>query len=490
MLIAFVILNGSKESGIAISGILLFTIMILNRKGIKNLASTFPFLVIFIFSFLKSYFEYQKGGYGVVQVNNELIKANFDWYFSQLLFLKINPFFPIFLITPVVLGIGFTANNLRHYLTRKRGKSPILQRLLLDEYDELSWKRSVFSAIVFLSLIGSFLLLLSSAGFALRYLYPSVYLLTILIAIGFVELSLRLGNKQKWINWVVVMGCFYFIWANYYNFVYQFADQYYTRNNEANMLNTVTNLLKQNKTVYVIIGSEYEEKIQDYFKSYLPYFRGIKYDNIHFVTRADVYDDSIYYLTQDANPLGGHELQVKHKTTRDPPFLTLLKKLSSFAMMGAEPPVIIDNGVAPLGEGQWFIYKNLVTRKMIENGKLLNRTEHPINLGIDLDENDINIPLDLELSIDHYYIIKLKYSTSGNARPFVIISATPYDPNNISMQQLIPLSEKVISVALVFKPPLRNVTHPNLIFRNWTTTGAFHIVGYDIYDLGEIEPGQ
>lgn len=94
----------------------------------------------------------------------------------------------------------------------------------------------------------------------------------------------------------------------------------------------------------------------------------------------------------------------------------------------------------------------------------------------DYSEYAVQIPYNIKEGF-----IDLEYSTSGGARPYVIVYGQPYSPASVALHDEVPKLTSSKSIRLHFDRSLEN---PILLFRNWSHDGRFKIDHYSIAGSG------
>ncbi|MDA8173484.1 MAG: hypothetical protein M0018_02710, partial [Nitrospiraceae bacterium] len=131
----------------------------------------------------------------------------------------------------------------------------------------------------------------------LRYLYPLVYLLALLIGLGFTLIEPLPFSSTRLFRIAAISLCFYFVFSVYYDFIAQYGVQYATRKNESVVLDDIRQLMSQNKKVVFIrgdISDEYSSSMMGYFNNYLPFFT--KNGWTHKLTIKSIADSNVYFV--------------------------------------------------------------------------------------------------------------------------------------------------------------------------------------------------
>jgi hypothetical protein len=490
MLLSFAFLAGSKEPCIVLTFASLCFILMLNLTW-KGFLRILPFVVVFVFSFLKIYTSSKAGGYGTTSLTYELIKSNFTWYSERLFLLDTSKVFIVLFICPIILYFQAKVRRLRINL-KERPAVPHKRFCLLHIRDSirnvlLYDKGFVFYVFVVLNFLAFFIVTLTFWAKVHRYFYPLVYILALLIGLSLTHDLQHYKGRRKFALVVVVITCaFYFISANYYNFVYQFASQYSVRTTEQNMLAEVTRLRNQNKTVYIYypVWDEYEYEIANYFNSYLPFFCDVNIESneIKVLQRITFFDENTYYVTKrKALPK-----EMVYKEFFDKNNLLLLKiakTISSLALFDKSPSYYQDAGSPIIGGHNWYVYRNHLNLKADKDAIItLYRSKDRVEVTGGNPYAEYTVDLSKALEIDHLYIGKLRYYTTGNATPFFILIQMPYRPNNIPLHERLSLSTTPKTIEYPFSPTF-NVPSPRILLRNWASEGAFVVENIELFEV-------
>ncbi len=194
------------------------------------------------------------------------------------------------------LGVSLLAQNLR-WLTNDAlqfATSPVFAVVVIASFIAASMRiiRSYCRFGISLDLeclafsltmmIGFCAILMISWLPALRYFYPLVPLIGWHLVRGYLDLSRWLILSVTWkriINIIVIVFLGWFVLANYYGFLLQFAVQHYTRNVEQNLLSNMEHRLKAGQALAICCDLQDPEvelafSVRGYFDHYLPLYRG------------------------------------------------------------------------------------------------------------------------------------------------------------------------------------------------------------------------
>ncbi len=486
LFLAFWLMLWSKEPSIAIGAVFLVFAFLLSANEGKRMIYLLPFVAIFIFSLVKIFLLYKAGGYGVTAVTPELILNNSTWYLASIFQWFVSPVFTVFMAACLFGGIVFIIYRRNRTMDVRHSQKYRLFIFKLREWI-LNHKEAAFYLFIVLSFLAIFIMTLTSWHIALRYAYPALYMLCFWVAMSIAQLQRLFINKFRWVAWFVVAFSSYFVLFNYSGFIYQFAVQSLTRSNEQSMLQGATQLLDQGGKITVAITSEYEEKIRDYFYSFMPYYHNKQFPNIKFVSPSIVQSSLVlkgaYYLTQSQYAPAGHSLYESFLTEKISPLLDLSRLISKHFWLGAAPPLLIDGGVFKLGTVNWYIYRNEAGNLFSAPFELLKRADQNIVVSSSNEVSEYQIPIEQSFSKGEYYQIFIQYSIQGDAVPHVILIDQPFSPDQFYVDEILPPGTGTHTATINFQPQNGNVFFPLLIFRNWSKTGTFTITEFELRHL-------
>jgi hypothetical protein len=342
VLIAYALLGGTKEPAIAFEFVFLLLFVCQGMRSYRRILFLIPFGLLFSFNLVRTITIELNGGYGVAEITVGLINENLQWLVSGVFFNQINWVIFCFLLSSILILIG------------KIYKESYKQHLAVSaDPSQLNW----FLLSVAASFLVYSLLMFIVAANALRYLFPLVYLLSIMTAAAAAFLQETNRSRRIVVSALSIGMSVYFIWVNYSSFIYQYAVQYYDRRMEAHLLDKLTDTLDAGSSVYITINSEYETNIANYFNNYCPYFRGVKYPNFQAVSLGNLQGAEGYFAIRHKIDLDGYQLVDELITPGTTPFLEQVRRISSLAPLGPTPD-FSDAGATPLGKLKWFIYEN------------------------------------------------------------------------------------------------------------------------------------
>lgn len=479
LLLSFALLSGSKETTIPVLFIVLSLIFLVDFSW-KNFLKTIPFTIIFVFTVFKVYFLSKAGGYGTAPVTTKLVLSNSIWYFQKLFLLDTSKILVVMLIAPIVAHCITTTKLCQQYL---KANKPILEykkRWLFCGIRSffLDNKECVFYLFIILNFLGLFIITSMLWGKVIRYFYPLVYILALLVGLS---LSSHNAYNRKY-AFVIVICLFYFVLSNYYNTVYQFASQYSMRSTEQQMLTEVSSLLENNKAVNICYfdGTEFESNTIIYFNQYRPYFGGGT-ESIKVIQRVGGYDENTYYVTRKKPMLPDSMI---HRALINQDEMLMLKTarfISSAVLFGKQPFYWFDSGAGRIKWNSWYIFRNITKNDAYGNNtKVIYENNERVELEGDSSGYKQRVfMLGEGLEKDKFYIVKVRYYTEGNPRPYIIVSEEPYRADNLSLHDKIPLLPKKETKDFAFSPKFSS-SSPKIIFRNWSNEGKFVVTQFQI----------
>jgi len=268
MIFVFTAMLWVKETNIVLGMVALAMLVCLNLKRWMRLL---PFVMIVLITGIRVWAESHAGGYGTAPLTWDLFHRNIVWYNKWLFLRETSLPCTLLLIVPLLSGVAWLV--IQTWKTRLIGKRWLWHWVLwLQTHPILT-----FCWLVFLSMLSFYAIVLISWELVPRYFYPLVYLLALWIGLILLIVDGFLSRWRMAVTGLVMVASVYFIGANYYNFVYQFANQYYTRVEEQDVLRTSDRLLRDGRTVTLTIDAEFEDKINNYFNDFLPYYKQTAY---------------------------------------------------------------------------------------------------------------------------------------------------------------------------------------------------------------------
>jgi hypothetical protein len=253
----------SKETNIVF--VLVVPIFLLAIRGrsisFKTLIRTLPLFALVVHTIWKIYGVYSCGGYGTDIARNEEIIRHVSYLIRHILMMPVSYLLSAFLI----FFLLFSIKDLK-----KVAVAFIRENKLMDVED----KQPIYFFFLFLQIIAFSCILCVSRQICLRYWYPLVPLLSVLLALSvrkFLEWKARVNHLFLG-QAIVSVFVLFFTCSVYINFLTQFAIQYHTRKIENRLLNQVETLAITGHTVVVEGRDEFEKSIMHYFNEFTPYF--------------------------------------------------------------------------------------------------------------------------------------------------------------------------------------------------------------------------
>ena len=299
LLLSFMFMGFTKEPFLVLVFTCLCFVVILNLR-VRAFFRIVPFVVISVFHYYKVLGTFRGGGYGIAPLSADAATGNAIWYAKSLFLIDTSVIFSVMFAIPVLYYLCRRTIDIRK---RLRTNPVILEQCpcpLMHFRDRLTGmllydKEFTFYLFLLLNFLAFYAITLTFWLPVLRYFYPLVYILALLIGISIVQ-SLQLWKHNKKFALVVIIASLYFVSANYYNFLYQFACQYVARNTERKMLKEVTGLFEKGQNVCLRQESEYEGTIVVYFSRYLPKYYRTGYP-IKTVQESNFLNENGYFLT-------------------------------------------------------------------------------------------------------------------------------------------------------------------------------------------------
>jgi hypothetical protein len=338
--LGFIGLSISKEINIAVMLWMLCFMVVYSiiRFSLVRLIGALILSMTFLFTLEKIYTAATNSFYGTAPITPELIEKNAIWLVQELLQTNTSPVittgFLILLTGSAILAIA-----------------PILGRNMSSE--------TIFLLFLWGQLISFFMILCTSWAPVLRYWYVLIPLIATLMAFS---VRWLLENTRSRLRTVPVnLGLFgfllFFIFANYYNFMWQAIAQHSIRHAESRLITEIKQLHDTSGYVSILQRKDDPEAelvahLISYFRHFLPRYHGEKI-KIH--TQPPAEKGRTYYLvtmhpTSDENTL--------YKVIEpDTNYATLegAEKISAF-LQNKKPYLAKDAGVHYFYQYRWYIY--------------------------------------------------------------------------------------------------------------------------------------
>jgi len=339
--LSYVGISISKEINIAVMlWIILFYYFLCFRKfNLRRLILGVPLIAVFLFTLSKIIVASTQNFYGTKPITLDLIVSNSQWIYTDLLQLKTSPVIAaVFIVLTALLLI-----NMFLKIIKGNVNGTLLYTLfLLGQFITL------------------FMILSTSWAKVLRYWYPLIPLLSMLLAFS-IDDVLKTAKKYH-INHIITAAvvCFviYFTGCNYYTFLLQTVAQHSTRNAEYNLIQEIKELERNGQYVYIMSkkndpDAELVHHLIAYFRRFEPRFYGTHYQ-IYTTPPSDP-GQTYFLVTKQREPVT-MEIHRVIKSETNYRMLHIAFKISS--MFRGSPPVYIkDAGVDVLSTYQWTIYK-------------------------------------------------------------------------------------------------------------------------------------
>jgi hypothetical protein len=415
--LGFIGLSLSKESNIAFLFAIFVSILFIQRKwfSLKVWMRIITLVLIFVYTLLRVKAAFHGGGYGVPTITSHLLIKNSIWLFNSIFQLE----------TQIIIGIGFIFFIIYRLWWIKIGIAIRTTKM------SLMTKENAFIIILIAEFIMGYAVLLTSKSQVLRYWFPLIPILAFMIALSVKVLWIKFYENPRRLMIVasgVALFIFYFLTANYYNYLTQFIAQYNTRMIEKRLLNDLERELISGATVIVPKKDEYEDKIRIYFTQFLQYYYHRKYPIYTEIPSGTT--GKICYVTQ---AMGIFDLYREKTFTRKEQYPLLdWSNLLSSRLQGKVAPIIVDTGAEPIEGYTWYIYTNDIanlTSQFIKSNNLFDLYELTVSSYLTQSGNqefrapiyqrynDLlsqytssqGFPINADLSLLGYYIRKLEW---------------------------------------------------------------------------------
>ncbi|MCX7918589.1 MAG: hypothetical protein N3A72_03055 [bacterium] len=325
--------------------LLIFIILESNHSSKKYLFRLLPLILVLLYTFFRVKLAFQGGGYGVPTITLKLLVSNGWWLVRSILLLDTQIILSIAFLLLGLVRLGYLRKGI-YIWGRIYGKTQTIA------------KSNTFFLILIIEFIGLYCILCTSWEQALRYWYPVVPLLAIILAFSTIPIWAHAKNNRRFgmvIVGGVVLFLFFFLVVNYHNFLYQFLVQYNARTIEKRLLTELDQKLSTGAVVVVKQVEEYEQKIMLYFNEFLPYY--YKRNNPVLIDWPSNYIGvkKIYYVSREPN-LFGLTLETTFTRIEEYPCLTWSGKLAALLQGKKTPYQSIDAGAQPIDGYSWYLY--------------------------------------------------------------------------------------------------------------------------------------
>ncbi len=263
MIAGYAGLSLSKETNVApMAFFCAFLIgLALVRRSLRILIAAVPAMAWLAYTVWRVHAASTATGYGTRAFNLPLVLDNLRWLAHDAFQFSTVPAFGVIIAASLlVMGIRLVL------LLRRSGLSPDAGCL-------------VFSLGMTFSMIT---VLLISWLPILRYFYPLVPLLGWHLALSSIELDRLLGRRQLMrgiVRGLILVILSWFIAANYYSYLMQFAAQHHARNVEQRLLTGMQQRLEKGQPLAICFDPqdpdmELASSVRVYFERYLPRYHG------------------------------------------------------------------------------------------------------------------------------------------------------------------------------------------------------------------------
>lgn len=338
LLLAFLLLAGSKETALPLLLATILFLAFIGRRTYKTMLLLLPFLVIFLLLFYQAYSITQVAGYGTKSISTQLIYINLIHVYTYV-FMK----GWAFLLIGPVLWSGFKSVHtflVRNNITFHKNKIKLISH---DTYSSVE----LFIILVFLCFLGFSLLAMIFWIPSLRYFYPLSFLWAIIFSFSLNYIWTIYNRKSNTYILVVIASLCLFIYSNYHNFLQQYITQYETRTNEKQLLISIKQHLDKNGEIVFMRKSEYEGNMIIYFNSYLHHFNSEQNYNLSHVGKEG---SKVLYLSR--KKLNQKQFEVVET------FKPISPKIIKF-IRHVSPPQIIWHDYGAGGAFPWYLSRRI-----------------------------------------------------------------------------------------------------------------------------------
>jgi len=265
LIVGYVGLSMAKEINIALMAIfclVLFELAIVRRRG-TLVAAVISAVGLLVYTIWRIHVASAAANYGVFEIGIPLLMQNLRWLTYDAFQFATSPIFAVLIIASLIAMVLRMIGLFRQF-----GVSLDVECLFFSLCMTLS-----LCAILMISWLPS-----------LRYFYPLVPLLGWHLARGFLELDryyFLCPARKGFLNGLTLFLLGWFVVANYYGFLLQFAVQHNARNIELRLLSKMEQRLRDGRPMAICLDMQDPERelvssIQIYFEQFLPLYRGEK----------------------------------------------------------------------------------------------------------------------------------------------------------------------------------------------------------------------
>ena len=345
--LSFIGLSLSKEVNVAVLAyVLLFFAVRFFRQPTarKQTFYLLPLLMIFLYTLQRVWVTAKSATYGTVPVSPEFIYNNILWIGRELLQTQTS-----LLISGTFIALLAVGVINRIFQSNRNG----------DTFD------TVYTTFLYGEFSVMYLMICTSWYQALRYWYPLVPLMGLLLAAN-LDTLMTYAEKRDILSRSrgILLGLFlvFFALINYHNFLMQYATPHNARTIEDRMLNRITERLRDGEQIVIRslnTSESYVEQIahsQLYFSQYLPRYFGIRLNILTVAPRTSAMD--VIYVSP---PISRQSIEIVDLFINEQSYwwLEKSKKVSAFFQGGRKPFVVTDAGAGSprFDDYGWYLYK-------------------------------------------------------------------------------------------------------------------------------------
>jgi len=343
--LGYVGLSMAKETNVALMAmfcLFLFGISFVRRRGYL-MAAGFSAVGVLLYTLWRIQVASQAASYGGFEVGIPLLSQNLRWLTNDAFQFATSPVLAFILIG----SLAFMGMRMVR-LVRRYGVSLDVECLFFSMGMTLS-----FFVILMISWLPS-----------LRYFYPLVPLLGWHLARGYLELDRFLflrPTRKIVLSALTLLFLGWFVLANYYNFLLQFAVQHNARNIEQHLLSAMEQRLREGRPTAICCDSQDPDmelafSIRTYFEHYLPLYRGEK---LGLRILSSVRSDSPVVLAS-RRPLDRDHWRLVETFNQPRAYflLNVAERVSAIAQ-GRQHPYIVQDAGTHSFDYAWYFYESV-----------------------------------------------------------------------------------------------------------------------------------
>ncbi|WP_153306773.1 hypothetical protein [Desulfonatronum thioautotrophicum] len=333
LFLGFLGLSFSKEISVSVMAwliLFLFFTMRQNFSFLYRFSLLTPLVMIFTFTVWRIKVASANTDYGLSKITVELLVSNFKWLYKDIF--QFSTSLPIAIVLVTVFLF------------------PVLYILVYRKDSESHKSLNLFLFLIYGQFLSMFVFLCTSLQQVLRYWYPVIPLLAIIISFSF---YIMLENC-KFKVYKYVLQCFIlfflmiFIAKNSHNYISQYIYQHSIRSVEFEIIDRTRKLIDRGEDVHIVFNHsdpnrELNINLIRYFVDFRDFFYGER-SNVTILNDLEEMGSS-GYLVSPKKDIDGFRLLETFSANFDYPLYNTTGKISAFLQLRSKPRVRLDHGV-------------------------------------------------------------------------------------------------------------------------------------------------